>query len=502
MNGSLADACRWTLVRTDILCLLAWPLIVAIERYMRGLSDARRPVALAALLVPFLFPELLVGYVYRNIALAFPQRAELLCASLLFLRIVPVGVVTLLVSPATIVSPSAIRCRWMLLRTNPCSLSQWWQLIRCYLNGPVRRALPALGLMAIVAFQEFELAALLQTASWTDWFIAAQRVGLERNEMIRQTLRPVLVQLPFLAGAFLWFARSEEPFAEQNEVIPAASRASKFAVTLYLGCALLFGGLIPLWMIARNSPAGLVLLTRQAAQWSGLGREILIAATISLLAGTAAWLLANAWMLRRQSTVISVLFHYALLIPGLIGSLLLSLSTVVAFQQPSMRPFYDTPIPWALALLVWLFPRAVLLRLWLGKITRTESVSLAEMLADQPLQLDNGRTPAVQSGDSSSGRRSRQTRRGRVLLFRLRDQPQLLAAGLLAYWAYLDLSTAYLLAPSGLSSGLVRLYNFMHFGRSAALSAEACLFFAAPLVTVVFAIQLLRMVSWIRTDFN
>ena len=54
--------------------------------------------------------------------------------------------------------------------------------------------------------------------------------------------------------------------------------------------------------------------------------------------------------------------------------------------------------------------------------------------------------------------------------------------GLLCYWAYLDLSTSYLLAPSGMPSGLVRLYNFMHFGRSSALSAEAFLFFGIPLL--------------------
>ena len=68
------------------------------------------------------------------------------------------------------------------------------------------------------------------------------------------------------------------------------------------------------------------------------------------------------------------------------------------------------------------------------------------------------------------------------LLWHLRDQPQFLAMSLLWYWAYCDLPSAYMLAPSGMASGLVRLYNFMHFGRSAALSAEALVFFGIPVV--------------------
>ena len=172
--SSLAAECWWTLARTVMLCLLAWPVIVGIERWLRGLSEAGRPFAFTLLLTPFLFPELLVGYAYRSTALAAPKWAEFLCASLLFVRIVPVGVVALMASPATIVSPSAIYCRLMLLRANPQAPLHWRQLIWCYLNGPIRRALPALGLMSLVASQEFELAALLQTASWTDWFIAGR----------------------------------------------------------------------------------------------------------------------------------------------------------------------------------------------------------------------------------------------------------------------------------------------------------------------------------------
>ena len=167
---------------------------------------------------------------------------------------------------------------------------------------------------------------------------------------------------------------------------------------------------------------------------------------------------------------------------------------MVLLQQPWLRPIYDTPLPWVLALLVWLLPRAVLLRLWLAAVTRTEGVHLAELL-ESPVSSSGESTKSI-AVDRTSSPTITEPPRSRIhsadLLFRLRDQPQLLGMGLLCYWAYLDLPTAYLLAPSGMPSGLVRLYNFMHFGRSAALSAESLLFFGLPLLATYLTILLFR----------
>lgn len=489
MNDSLAAACGWTLARTVVLCLLAWPVIVGIERWLRALPDVRRPAAFALLLLPFLVPELVVGYTYRNTALAAPRWAEGICAGLLWIRIIPVGVIALLASPPAFIGDSAIYCRWMIFRSNPWSPYEWWQLARCYRLGPFRRALAPFSLMSLVAFQEFELAALLQTASWTDWFIAAQRVGLERNEMIRRAVLPVVLQLPLLAAALIGIARINRSSFEQNEIASLGmTRSSQFCVGLYLAFALVCGGLIPFCVMGWNLPSGLMLLFRQPAQWSGLFREIFIALSISVCAGMTTWLVGGSWLSPRPATVPISLVRQALILPGLIGSLLLSLSTVVLFQQPWIRPLYDTPIPWALALIVWLLPRAVLLRVWVGVMTRTASVHVAQIL------LEPARATGLQP-EQASKTGSQVTvparRRPVALLFRLRDQPQILAMGILCYWAYLDLSTAYLLAPSGTNSGLVRLYNFMHFGRSAALSAESFLFFGIPIVaTYLFMLGL------------
>ncbi len=470
MSQSLVSICLWTLVRTVVLCMIAIPICVAIERWMRSLSDAWRPTAFGLLLAPFLFPELLTGYACRDAALTSVQLAEWLCTGLLLIRIVPVGVIVLLVSPPSLSDLEAIYCRRILARTSPDRLAEWWRLVACYWQGPVRRILPAMSLMSLVAFQEFELAALLQTPSWTDWFIVSQRVGLDRSEMLWQSIWPILVQAPLLVAVVYWFLRVRDQHPDQQEFPTLhVTQACDWGIRIYLCLAIAIGCLFPLKFMASNLPGGIALIVRQPMHLTGLVREMLIAASVSLCAGMTAWLISKIVLETRVTSWSSFLLRPLLLLPGLAGSLLLGLAFVAAFQHPWLRPFYDTPVPWVMSLVVWLLPRAVLVRLWIVSAARTESVRLAELLSPGP--------------------------RPAALLFRLRQQPQLLAMGLLCYWAYLDLSTACLLAPSGMPSGLVRLYNFMHFGRSSALSAEAILFFGLPFAGAYSAVRIYRAIN-------
>ena len=487
---SLTTACLLTLLRTIVLCLFAWPIAVSIERWMRSLGDRWRSLAFAVLLAPFLFPELLVGYTFRDAALSSPQRAEWLCAGLLFVRIVPVGVVTLLASPAALVSAAAIHCRTIVWQANRQSLGAWWHLLACYWYGPFQRAWPALGLMSVIAFQEFELAALLQAASWTDWFIAAQRMALDRQQMARQAVWPILMQLPLLVAAIRWLTHQNPTQSDPHEEISVPTPSYVHGlVPLYLALALTVGCLIPLCGMGWSLNSGLKLLASHPMQWTGLGREALIAGAASLCAGWTAWFVSRRLLEISRTNYAALGVCWIVLIPGLAGSLLLSLAIVALFQQTWLRPLYDTPLPWVLALSVWLLPRAILLRLWIRKLTRTEAVHLAE-IALGSIKSNPSTGASLKAATSIS--RSRFRTAG--LLFRLRDQPQWLAIGLLCYWAYVDLSSAYLLAPSGMSSGLVRLYDFMHYGRSAPLSAESLLFFGLPLFVMFLVLRIGRIV--------
>ena len=526
---SLAETCAWTLARTVTLCLLAWPVALGLERSLRSASDAFRPWLLAGVLAPFCFPELLVGFAFRDFALAHPEWAEALCNGLLFVRIVPVGACALLAAPHRKLNSAAIHCRWLLLRRmgtparptcrnriDPATTGDreqsteprwtgrsahpthhWYELARCYWHGPIARALPALALMSLIAFQEFETAALLQTMSWTDWFVAAQRVGLDRTEMLSKSLWPMLLQLPVLFGVMRWLSRTPDGDRDDTSFDYADSHSPRHRtmtrlMIVYIAGAGIAGCLIPLGLIGWRAVDGFGLLLRQHTQQLGLIREIGTAGSVALCAGIAAWTLSG----RSSRSPLR-----GLLLPGLFGSLLLSLCLVATFQQSWLRPLYDTPLPWVIALTLWLLPRAAILRVWLQAARPSEAVHLAEMAVramsnEQRAmrEMRGSRALIAQYSVLSTQYSSLIAHRSSLiaLLWRLRDEPRFLAVSLLCFWAYCDLPTAYLLAPSGMASGLVRLYNFMHYGRSAALSVEAILFFGTPILIAINALVMTR----------
>ena len=458
---SLLATCWWTLIRTVVLCLVALPLCRCIEQCLDRLPAARRNTLLVLLLAPCCFPELLVGYAFRDMALAHPAWAETLCSVLLLVRIVPVGAIALLAAPASPQAASAVFCRRLLLGNGPSFAVQGLELVRCYWHAHIVRMLPAMALMGIVAFQEFELAALLQTMSWTDWFVVAERLGLDRAEMMQKALWPLGMQAPLLLGIVVWLRRRSGVAGRRDTDFGAvATRGTIWPGLLYVILALVVGFLVPMGMIGWRTVEGFGGLVRTGPQLRGLFQEIATAGAISICAGMSAWGISR--FLKGFAT------HW--LLPGLAGSLLLSLAVVALFQWTWLHPLYDSPVPWTFALTIWLLPRAAVLRLWLRAFQDDEAIHVAEMLAGVP---------------------GHQARR---LLWRLRDQSQFLSAGLLCCWAYCDLPTAYLLAPTGMASGLVRLYNFMHFGRSAALSAEASLFFGIP-VACLFLLMFVNR-SW------
>ena len=249
--------------------------------------------------------------------------------------------------------------------------------------------------------------------------------------MLKHSLLPLVMQLPLLATTVCWFARRNVPHHEFNEEIsPVLTRSTSAAVMMYLGLALTCGCLIPSGVMAWNLPGGLMLLVRQPMQWMGLGRQVLIAMTISICAGMTAWFAGSAWIVPMRRSLMSTLIGQGLLLPGLIGSLLLSLATVVLFQRPWLRPFYDTPLPWMMALFVWLLPRAVLLRLWVSGITKTEGVHLAELLVDRGSANSDHPVAMKQNDLSPSVPSMRQNRSPNALLFRLRDQPSITGDGI------------------------------------------------------------------------
>ena len=65
---TLAEACGWSLARSLVIALLAWPVCRVQTNWLRSLSDRRRGFAWWAILIPFLCPELWSGYAWKDFA--------------------------------------------------------------------------------------------------------------------------------------------------------------------------------------------------------------------------------------------------------------------------------------------------------------------------------------------------------------------------------------------------------------------------------------------------
>ena len=444
-----------TLARAILVSIAAWPAVRILGRWISTVDGATRSRRLASVLVPFLFPELLVGYAYAPAVAGLPMPAELVTAGLLWVRAIPVGVIALLLTPATLVTPSAIHCRKLQLR----SWQDHGELLRLWGLGPFRRAGPAVLLMGLVTFQEFELAALLKSTSWTDWLFVQQVGGLSLGESLQLSGLPLLLQVMLLVLAVMAVNRVPvDPGSEMQLTQPVCARLAYGLLLLMWLSAVVF----PSGSLLAEVPTGLWQLAQHSSRSLGLLKELLTGLGIAGVATSVSWLLAGLIMKHHRYLWLVALSC----VPGLLGSLLLGLLLIFVFQFSPFALLYPTPLRWVIGACLTLLPRAILLRLWMQRET-----SAGQHLATVLMQ--------------SNHRAQRQS--GRALYWQLVEQPVALALGLLIYWSYLDLTIAYLLAPNGLPSGIVRLYNFMHFGRTSALSAEALVLIAGPWVILTGA---------------
>jgi ABC-type Fe3+ transport system permease subunit len=193
--------------------------------------------------------------------------------------------------------------------------------------------------------------------------------------------------------------------------------------------------LIPVFIVMRGAWRGLPGLVQHFA----LSREI----SASILFGALAT--ALAFYLARYR------FAVWLSVPALLGSLVLALSLLALFQFA--WPLRDTIVPVVLALMFGLLPNAVLLRRALDPA---------------------GNSPALHV--------ARQVPKSGPLIWALQTRRQFWIVFILFCLAYLELTASAILAPIALTPASVRLYNLMHYGRTAALSAMLLVVLIVPIV--------------------
>lgn len=442
---TLWESCGWTLGRAILVAIAAWPICRLLETSLRTSATRVQKPVLAILAVLFLFPELLTAFAWMPWVAGRPAVAEVGCAVLLWCRAIPIGVAALLVGPPTAESGPSRFLSQELARESPIRGQYRWRRFR----GELRRVAPALVLMGLVTFQEFELAALFKTVSWTDWLFVAQARGLELGAAARQVVLPVAIQLVALF-VLVWSSRANS--ASEPDVDPGEQSRWRLAGGVVL-IPLFLLVLLPLVLLAPAVVEGLSVWWQQPGRLRGMSLEMVSGLSASLVASMGALWVAGR-LLDGLGSTWGRFWLIAGLLPGLCGALALAMALQGLFLLPGLQTVYGTPLPWVIGLTLWLLPRAALLQWWTRRSLEQPAVVVAEQLPD-------------------GGRRDR-------VLWRMRDRPRFLAGACLVYWGYLDLTLASMLAPAAMTPGIVRLYNFMHYGRSTMLSVEAITILLVP----------------------
>lgn len=485
---SFTAACGWTLLRSLLIAVLALPVMSRLRDWLVASRERTRRLLWVALLVIFFTPTLLVGYAYSNFSLSFvhfPVGNELLYSLLLFFKLVPLGAAVLYFSPEAPVSPEALFCAKLAQRGAsdnrkrlPARLAECWRLRGFWMRGQFRSAFPALAVIFLLAFQEFEMASLMGVTtglihtpiSWSVHLYDAQVGGLVLADSLKLVLLPLacefVVLLPLLV-ALLASHREAGSEVQSNRPIKSRHRivdASVLGIAGVVVCGL------PLALVLHGSWQGVsVLLTHLR-----FSKEILSSVLYALVCGTSAYAVA-AWFIAARG---NRLVGFVMALPGLTGTLFLGLVTLALFQYSWLNRAYDTALPFLLAMIVFLLPRALLLQILLHGNRAQAGRHLATVLSE------------------SSERIQRDS--GQQLIWQTQFRGHFWGVVFVCYWAYWDLTLASLLLPPGMAAAPLRLYNLMHYGQSAVHSAMLLASIVIPVLIVLILAAVRRpLLRWL-----
>ncbi len=460
----------WSAFRSAVAAAVAVACGAPIARELGRGGPAGR-MLWAAVVLAVVMPDLIVGYGYSNFALSLlrhPRWNEACVTALIACKTTAVAAALLRFSPRSPLTASGAHLlRLAGGRIGPIRRAA---IVLCAQTG---RLAPAAAVAFLFAFQQFELPSLMNATAWTVSLFDRQALLPDLADSAALLPLPVLLGLIALVPAVACVLR----LAGNGGPVPSERRSptSRSSAWTLAAAAVGLAAIVPFGIVLRESVGG----WGGVVVASGTVREV----TTALLLGTASGMLAYAAAagLLRATTgprAWGVPLLVLALLPGLCGPLAPSLAVVAALQHPILLPFRDTLLPLVAVLVASLLPRAVLLAAIGRPMRRGSTAHLARLL---------------QSSADVARRRN-----GARLLWRLDGFGRFCRVGLLAYWGYLDLTAATILAPPAVVPVSARLYNLMHYGHNAALSALSLVALAAPAVAFAAAVLIrLSLLRWL-----
>lgn len=506
---TLTESLLWSTIRCVFVASISLAPVAILTQQIECSTPSRsRRLWLFLAVLPFFVPELLIGFNYRLTATQLSQgtsslfaavSTELLYLLLLVARSTAFGVAVRQMVTRSSVSKESLHA-WNSLRPSNSSreagsltMPRWrhgWLML--HLTGPWRSSLIAWSIMALTSFQEFETAALIQIdrypVTWSVWLFDAHANRQPLSDSIRMILGPLAIELILLSPA-LWMLFRHAPKAAIQSFTPYAD-SSGLPASRLRSLLCLFPGLVlflawPLSVNLYSALIGLRALLQNAGLLQMAAEQILtstgFAVAAAILAINVSGMMQPAVDRPDTNSPTSRVFKKVLLlllIPGLMGSLVLSLLLVAAFQSSLLRPLYDTWLPMLLGQSLAILPRSFSLVVIMNQMTERSALHSASLLMDSP-QFE------IRQGVSS-------------IFWRMTTFRWLLCGLVIAQWCFWDVTTTSILRPVQLEPVVTRLYNEMHYGRTESLMSLTVLSLLIPLALW----GLLVTATWLKTGLR
>ncbi len=488
---TLYESLLCSLARCIIIASIAvWPVAVLVACIEASPTVRSRRVRLLLAVFPFFLPELLIGFNYRLTVTQLTSGTSPLTAAicteglyglLMLCRCMAVGVALSMLLPRRNAADESLHS-WVLLRNRMASATWWAGWLRLKIRGAWQAPLVAWSVMALVAFQEFETAALMQIdrypISWSVWLFDAHAARLPLWDSLRIMAGPLLCELAMLGPAL--YVLLKTPVSDGNDQLddhglsggPSVWKSVRFSALLAPGIVLFV-----LWPLIHNAlpiiRGGMLMLDNATLTQSvvqiltstgfAVGATVLsMGIALRICTGTGERLGRILWMI--------------LLLPGLLGSLVLSLGLLAMFQLPGLRGLYDTWLPMLLGQTLAVLPFAV-------------AVVLLLMRVSDPAALHSAKLLAVSE-------ESRIRRQMSSIRWRLTTGRWLLGGLIIAHRCFWDVTVASILRPVQVEPVITRLYNEMHYGRTEALMSLSLLAALTPLALAAVAMLLSRLATF------
>lgn len=439
---SLWEPTLLSLARAGVVALATLGLLLVAGTQVRTVSRRWKGVFFWLSMMALLAPGFASGfYRYETAMKLGAAQREWYYGGLVWLRYAWLAVLVVWVVPPAY-SREALHC----LRLGKAGTLR--QRLHWYGLSWGRGLWLGVGLVFLLAFQEFELATTWNLRSWTVALFDAQAGGWPLVDSLCLGLGPLTVQ-GVLLGVLAWGWRRYPP-APEGEATDG-HRLKFILLTVLLG---VWAQGFPILQISLMLPH----------EWSARGwevfelvpwREMANGAGLAAAATVFAWTSAG-WMVARGG------WRWVLAVPGLFGPMLCGLLVIAGLRLPGLAFLRDTVFAPVLGLCLLLLPLALLLRVGIER-TRDEA--------------------ALHSAWLAGAARVRWT---------LDGWPRAFALLLLFGFGYGDFTINSLLAPPQFTSASVRLLNLLHYGRSSALGVMFALAFAVPLLAALLTVLAVR----------